>query len=104
MGYNLYIIIFSIISKIAYNSFRSYYQYFLHRLRNIEVRAGTSKEVFSNPILGRFEGPGEDGSEHMIPFPNPTTVEYITIQLKHKDRQYLQINGIKINEATESKY
>jgi len=70
------------------------------RLRNLEIRAGQSEILFSNPVVATYEGPGQSRAEYVIPFNKPTQTKYITMQIKQRDRAYLQINGIKVNEPT----
>ena len=65
------------------------------RLENVEVRAGMERGL-NKEIVGFFDGPGSTGGRHLIPFQQPTMTEYIV--LKMLQRQYLQINGIKLNE------
>ena len=83
------------------------------RLRNVEVRAGmtpvpdgftardrghdSNKKLQVNNQCGHFEGPsrGFVSEEHTIVFDRPTLAQYVTLQIL--DKEYLQINGLKIN-------
>ncbi len=83
------------------------------RLRNLEVRAGMepvpegftahdrglegNKKLEVNSRCGYFAGPADNRSreEHVIMFDKPTLAEYITLQILAKE--FLQINGIRIN-------
>ena len=83
------------------------------RLRNVEVRAGmtsvpegftavyrglqSNKKLEVNTRCGYFEGParGFVSEGYTIVFDRPTLAQYITLQILEK--QFLQINGLKIN-------
>ena len=83
------------------------------RLRNVEVRAGmtpvpegftavyrglqSNKKLEVNTPCGHFEGParGFVSEGYTIVFDRPTLAQYITLQILEK--QFLQINGLKIN-------
>ena len=83
------------------------------RLRNVEVRAGmtpvpdgftardrgyhSNKKLQVNNQCGHFEGParGFVSEGHTIVFDRPTLAQYVTLQIL--DKEYLQINGLKIN-------
>jgi len=83
------------------------------RLRNVEVRAGMTpvpdgftardrgyhrdKKLQVNNQCGHFEGPvrGFVSEGHNIVFDRPTLAQYVTLQIL--DKEYLQINGLKIN-------
>ena len=83
------------------------------RLRNVEVRAGmtsvpegftavyrghhSNKKIEVNTPCGYFEGParGFVSEGHTIVFDRPILAQYITLQILEK--QFLQINGLKIN-------
>ena len=86
------------------------------RLRNLEVRAGMepapegftmndrgqngNKKLEVNSRCGYFAGPAEwfipEG--HVITFDKPTLAQYITLQIL--GTEYLQVNGIKINNGS----
>ena len=83
------------------------------RLRNVEVRAGmtpvpegftavyrglqSNKKLEVNTRCGYFEGParGFVSEGYTIVFDRPIQAQYITLQILEK--QFLQINGLKIN-------
>ncbi|XP_078384194.1 uncharacterized protein LOC144666681 [Oculina patagonica] len=84
------------------------------RLRNLEVRAGIepvpegftaydrglegNKKLEVNSRCGHFAGPARNLNEYVtITFDHPTLAQYITLQIL--DKEYLQINGIGINEG-----
>ena len=66
------------------------------RLRNLEVRAGMRNDL-TNPIVGTFKGPGEEGKRYVIRSRLAILAEFITFQL-NMEKAILTINGIKLNE------
>ena len=85
------------------------------RLRNVEVRGGmtsvpegftavyrghhSNKKLEVNTRCGHFEGParGFVSEGYTIVFDRPALAQYITLQILEK--QFLQINGLKINDG-----
>ena len=64
------------------------------RLRNLEIRAGMTNNM-NNPVVGYFKGRGVTNEEYTIRLATAVKARYISIQIK--EREYLSINGIKLN-------
>ena len=67
------------------------------RLANLVVRAGTRNDNM-NKIVGTFKGPGVTGAKHVVKFTKPVLADFLTFQLVGKQKTWLQIYGIYINE------
>ena len=66
------------------------------RLKNLEIRAGMNNDL-TNEVVGFYEGPGKTGEQYTIRLKVPVVAEFLSFQLKGK-KQYLQIEGIRLNE------
>ena len=51
----------------------------------------------TNEVVGFYEGPGKTGEQYTIRLKVPVVAEFLSFQLKGK-KQYLQIEGIRLNE------
>ena len=67
------------------------------RLRNLVIRAGPHSGPLTNEIVGKFEGPGKTGAEHVIDLDRNVLAEYITVQME--GRGILHVNGMTVQEA-----
>lgn len=72
------------------------------RLRDIEVRAGTTKispdfrgRITNNIECGTFAGPGADGANYNITCYPPIKANVVTIQIVSSGVQLLQINEVE---------
>ena len=64
------------------------------RLSNLEIRAGMANNL-KNQLVGRFKGPGQTNKEYTFRLSHAVKARYISILMRAKE--YLQINGIKLN-------
>ena len=67
------------------------------RLRNLEIRGGMKRLFLTNPVIGKFKGPGTTGGVHKIQV-TPSKVLYLSFQ-QTGNAHVLQINGIKLGFA-----
>ena len=62
-------------------------------LRNVEVRAGMSPDMNTNPVVGTFKGPGVSNSDHYVDFGGKIAMKHLRFQIIGSGAT-LQINGI----------